>query len=216
MSHDPDTDRILRIMELGQRLASVRQKRGLTQKQFSELVGKSRATIVQYEQGRLHPPIQQIETMAKVLDVPPELIAFGRLGLNGLNSESADVTSLPEVELTDGKETIGGGHGLGHKLVAHLGVEPDTSRIYVLANAAPAFGFAKGDRVIVNQQTDLVHDHRLYAFRTRSGVAVARLLARLSTSSSRVNLNGGDGGTTSHEPAELDVLGVIVGAIQAR
>src|SRR5689334_17522303 len=94
----PDVDRMFQGLTLGERLAIARLRKGLTQKQFSELVGKSRATIIQYEQGRLQPPLQQIEKMAKALEVAPELIAFGRQGLTGLPEESASVSSIPEVD----------------------------------------------------------------------------------------------------------------------
>jgi transcriptional regulator with XRE-family HTH domain len=212
----PGPDRVLSALTLGQRLALARQRQGWTQKELSERVGKSRATVIQYEQGRLQPPVQQIETMAKVLDVPPEMIAFGRQGLTGLDSDSAGVTSLLEVEIDDKGETVRGGHGLASSLIEHLGVDREHARIYVLASAAPSFGMAKGDRIIVNATTELTQEHRLYALGTRSGVAVARLHARLSTSSSRVNLNSGYGETASYDPGELTVLGLVVGSIQAR
>ena len=212
----PDADRVFRTLDLGQRLALARQQKGLTQKQLSELVGKSRATVVQYEQGRLQPPVQQIETMAKVLDVAPELIAFGRQGLTGLPSNSARVTSLTEVAFDGTEELVCGGHALGDTLLHELGIEPEGTRIFVLGQAAPAFGLAAGDRIIVNPGPTLSQDERLYALRTSSGVAVARLLPRLSASSSRVNLNGGHGDIVAHEPGELSVLGVVVGSIQKR
>lgn len=211
-----DEDHVLRSLSLGQRLALARQRKGLTQKQLSELVGKSRATVVQYEQGRLQPPVQQIETMARVLDVPPELIAFGRQGLTGLSNDSAGVTSIRELTLDGENESVRGGHGLSHALVSHLGIEPGNAAIYVLSEAAPAFGLTKGDRIIVKPGSELVDEGRLYALGKRSGVAVAQLVPTLSTSSSRVNLNSGYGETTSYEPGELRVLGVIVGSIQAR
>lgn len=212
----PDPDRILQGLDLGERLALARYQRGLTQKQLSELVGKSRGTIVQYEQGRLQPPLQQIEAMARVLDVAPELIAFGRQGITGLSRESASVTSLPEVEIDGREEVVSGGHGLSKALVDHLGLAPEDARVYVLGEAAPAFGLAKGDRIIVNGETGLDQENRLYALRTPGGLAVARLLPSLSASSSDVNLNGGHGETASYDPSELNVLGVVVGSIQAR
>lgn len=212
----PDPDRILQGLDLGQRLALARQQRGLTQKQLSELVGKSRGTIVQYEQGRLQPPLQQIEAMAKVLDVAPELIAFGRQGITGLGRQSASVSSLPEVEIDGREELVSGGHGLSKALVDHLGIAPGDARVYVLCEAAPAFGLAKGDRIIVNGEAGLDQENRLYALRTPSGLAVARLLPSLSASSSDVNLNGGHGETASYDPRQLNVLGVVVGSIQAR
>ena len=201
---------------LGDRLAFLRRQRGFTQKQFSELVGKARATIIQYEQGRLQPPLQQIEAMAKVLEVAPELLAFGRQGITGLGRESADVTSLPEVEVDGREDVVTGGHGLAKSLVDHLGIEPGQAKVYVLAEAAPAFGLAKGDRIIVNRESELTQDNRLYALRTPGGVTVARLLPSLSKSSSHVNLNGGHGETASYDPSELTILGMVVGSIQAR
>lgn len=212
----PDEERVLRLMDLGQRLAMARQREGLTQKQLSELVGKSRATIVQYEQGRLQPPVQQIETMAKVLNVPPELIAFGRRGLTGLRHDNAAVTSLPEVEIGADCETVSGGHGFASGLVKHLGVEPGKTRVYVLGGGAPLFGMERGDRVVVKARAGLDSEGRLYAFRTPSGVTVARLVPQLSTTSRRVNLTGGHGETMSHDRDEVDVLGLVVGSIQAR
>ena len=212
----PDEEQVLRVLDLGQRLALARQRKGLTQKQLSELVGKSRATIVQYEQGRLQPPVQQIETMAQVLDVPPELIAFGRQGLTGLGHDNASVTSLPEVELGTDGETVSGGHGFASGLVKHLGVEPGKARVYVLGVSAPVFGLGRGDRVIVNAGAGLEGEDRLYAVRTPSGVTVARLVPQLSTTSKRVNLTSGHGEAMSHDRGEVDVLGVVVGSIQAR
>lgn len=211
-----DPDRIVQALDLGQRLALARQQRGLTQKQFSELVGKSRATIIQYEQGRLQPPLQQIQKMAEVLEVAPELIAFGRQGITGLGRETASVTSLPEVELDGPEEVVSGGHGLSQNLVDHLGIEPGGARIYVLAEAAPAFELAKGDRIIVNGQKSLTQKNRLYALRTEHGIAVARLLPNLAASSTHLNLNGGHGETAAYDPRDLNVLGVVVGSIQAR
>lgn len=212
----PPDGRTLQLIDLGQRLALARQERGLTQKRFSELVGKSRATIVQYEQGRLQPPVQQIETMASALGVAPELIAFGRQGITGLDQATSGVVSLPELEVDDGHELVSGGHGLAKKLVDHLGVEPEHARVYVLAEAAPAFGLTKGDRIIVNTQEALTQENRLYALKTDQGIAVARLLPSLSATGTRVNLNGGYGETASYDPADLRVLGVIVGSIQIR
>lgn len=207
----PDEERILRTLNLGQRLALARQNKGLTQKQLSELVGKSRATVVQYEQGRLQPPLQQIETMAKVLGVPPETIAFGRSV-----EEKAATAWLPELELTADGERATGRHAFASSLAEHLGAEPNAARIYVLGVAAPAFGLARGDRLIVNVGGGLDGGERLHAFRTASGVSVARLVPQLSTTSRRINLIGGHGETTSHDPGELALLGLVVGSIQAR
>lgn len=210
-----DEERAALLLGVGQRLAAARQQRHLTQKQFSERVGKSRATIVQYEQGRLQPPLDQIILMARALDVAPEQIAFGLQAIAGLEHETANVASLPEVELRGKEQKISGAHGFASGLVDHLGVEPDRAKVYVVTEAAPAFWLSAGDRIIVNAETSFEKEGRLYAIRTPRGLAVVRLLPGLSASN-HVNLNGSYGETLSYDPRDLEVLGLVVGSIQAR
>lgn len=216
--HAPGPDSLgaaLKDLNLGERLALARYQRGLTQKQLSELVGKSRATIIQYEQGRLQPPVQQIEVMAKALRVAPELIAFGRQGITGLPQSSAGVASLPEIQLDGEEEIVSGGYGFAESLVEQFAIERDVARVYILADPAPAFGLAEGDRVIVNPEPELSREGRLYALRAPGGVAVARLLPSLAAAADDVNLNGSYGETRSCKRSALTVLGVIVGMIRA-
>lgn len=65
---------------VGRRIAAARVLKGLTQKQLAERISKKKATVIQYEQGRLNPPIPVIQGIAKALDVQPEFIAFGQQG----------------------------------------------------------------------------------------------------------------------------------------
>lgn len=211
----------LKDLNIGQRLALARHQRGMTQKQLSELVGKSRATIIQYEQGRLQPPVQQIEVMASVLRVSPELIAFGRQGITGLPQGSTKVASLPEVRLEsrDGQqgqdEQVSGGYGFAEDLVDQFGIERIGARVFVVADPAPAFGLASGDRIIVNPEPTLRKEARIYAFRGPNGLVVARVLPSFTDSPDDVNLNGPYGETRSCKRGELTVLGLIVGTIRA-
>jgi transcriptional regulator with XRE-family HTH domain len=204
-----------KMLSLGGRIALARRRKGWTQQELSPRVGKSRATVIQYEQGRLQPPVQQIEVLAKVLDVSPEWIAFGRQGINGLEGATAEVTAVPEIELVDGQEMVRGGYGLPDTIVDHLGIEPGKSRILALGQAAPAFGLAAGDRIIVNPEGTLSQEHRLYALKTKRGIEVVRLAPRLSQRTNAVKLNDGNGESHSYEQNELEVLGLIVGSIHA-
>jgi transcriptional regulator with XRE-family HTH domain len=210
-----DVERVLRTLSLGGRIALARQRLGLTQQQLSERVGKSRATVVQYELGRLQPSLHQLEVIAQALEVAPELIAFGRQGITGLTQDTAHVTSLPEVELTADEERVVGGIGLSERLVDQLKISQGSARVYVLDRAAPAFGLSAGDRIVVNEQQELGELRRLYAFRTRQGVEVARLVPGLSMSGEGVKLNGSSGESHSYERGELNVIGLVVGAIVA-
>lgn len=211
-----DLDRVLPTMTLGNRLAFARARAGWTQRELSERVGKSRATIVQYEQDNLLPPIHQIERMAKELDVAPEFIAFGRQGLTGLTASSAHVISLPEIEMgPDGGQVIGG-YALPQTLVEDLGIAGEGAGVYKLNNAAQAFGYEAGDRIIVNPDDTLSQEHQLYALKTRRGIEIVRIVPNLSTRSDAVKLNDGMGESHSYERDELTVLGRIVGSLRSR
>jgi transcriptional regulator with XRE-family HTH domain len=211
----PDTQRVLRILGVGGRIALARQNKGWTQRELSERLGKSRGTIVQYEQGRIEPPLRQIETIANLLEVAPELLAFGRQGIEGLGSSAAELAAIPEVEFVDGKEGVIGACGLSPSLIQALGADRYRAKAVVLGHAVPAFGFAAGDRLIVNSATGFDQEDKLYALRTRRGVDIVRLVPSLSSRDDAVKINDGSGQTHSYERGELDVMGRVVGSIRA-
>jgi transcriptional regulator with XRE-family HTH domain len=211
----PDMERALRGLSVGDRIALSRQRLGITQQQLSERVGKSRATVIQYEQGRLQPSLHQLEVIAQALDVAPELLAFGRQGITGLNQDTARVTSVPEVELDADEQRVVGGIGLSERLVDELKISRESARVFVLNRAASAFGLRAGDRIIVNEQQELNVLDGLYAFHTGYGIEIARLVPGLSMSDKAVKLNGSSGESHSYERSELNVIGLVVGAIIA-
>jgi transcriptional regulator with XRE-family HTH domain len=211
----PDEARVLATLGLGGRIALARQNKGWTQKELSERLGKSRGTVIQYEQGRIEPPLRQIEAMAQLLHVAPELLAFGRQGIAGLSGDTADVASVPEVKVMESEESVTGAYGLPDTLVTDLGIDPARAKIFVLQHAASAFGLAAGDRIIVNTGAKLDQEDALYALHTRRGLDVVRLLPNLSTRDEAVKINDGSGETRSYEQDELNVLGHVVGSIRA-
>ena len=60
--------------DLGIKIRTMRQARGLTQTQLAELIGQSQSSITMYETGRREPELDVIEAMADVFNVP--LTAF--------------------------------------------------------------------------------------------------------------------------------------------
>lgn len=202
------------VAGVGSRIAAARQRKGWTQRELSEQLGKSRGTIVQYEQGKIEPPLKQIEFMAKLLEVAPEQLAFGRQGITGLTAASAEVTSVPELKLEADKELTSGAYGLPQSLIDDLGIVGSDAKILVLSHAAPAFGFAAGDRVIVNPADSLQQEDFLYALRTPRGVDVVRLLPNFSDGDKAIRINDGRGETHSYKRGALNVIGLVVASIQ--
>lgn len=216
MPPSADAERSQRLGEVGSRIAAARQNRGWTQAELGTHIGKSRGTIVLYEQGKVEPPLGQIEALAKALEVSPELLAFGRQGITGLPQSTADVVSVPEASSDEGvgEESLSGAYGLTEGLVRDLGIDRETGRIVKLSHGAPAFGLADGDRIIVNRGDAFEEEDRLYALRTRRGLEVVRLVPNLSTREGAVKITDGRGITHSYERRDLEVLGRVVGSIR--
>jgi transcriptional regulator with XRE-family HTH domain len=70
-------DVTVQTVTLGKRIAAIRKSRNLIQAGLAKKLGVARATVVQYEQGQITPPISMVHKLAQVLDETPEYIAFG-------------------------------------------------------------------------------------------------------------------------------------------
>ena len=60
----------LLLYRVGRRIQELRQKRGISQERFAQLIGISRVYAGYIEQGRSSPAIGKLYRMAKVLRVP--------------------------------------------------------------------------------------------------------------------------------------------------
>lgn len=58
-------------MTIGKNIQFYRKKKGLSQKELAEKVGKSTGTIQQYELNKREPKFEFVSDIAKVLDVEP-------------------------------------------------------------------------------------------------------------------------------------------------
>lgn len=61
-------------MNIGEKIKLIREKKGLTQKQLSELTGINRGTIGNYERGARTPNIEILKKIAHTLDVDINLL----------------------------------------------------------------------------------------------------------------------------------------------
>lgn len=58
-------------MNIGEKILLLREKRGISRREFAEKLGVSLATITRYEKGDRNPSIEQLQKIAAVLDVKP-------------------------------------------------------------------------------------------------------------------------------------------------
>src|SRR5579859_7615922 len=63
------------LLQLGERLRSVRERRGLTQRQLANQCSLSRRFLVKVEQGRGNLSVTSLHTLARALGVPVESFA---------------------------------------------------------------------------------------------------------------------------------------------
>lgn len=69
------------MSNLGQKLKDIREKMGLNQTEFGEMLGKSRSAYQALENNQTSPPFDEIKRIAEILQIPvhdlaPELISF--------------------------------------------------------------------------------------------------------------------------------------------
>jgi transcriptional regulator with XRE-family HTH domain len=200
--------------DIGHRIAGARAVKGWTQAQLAEKLGKSRGTVVQYEQGKIEPPLRQIQRMAELLDVAPEMLAFGRQGISGLDDLKARVATVAEISYQGPDEIVMGAFGLPEHLVEQRRIDLSSAKVIEVEHAAPGFGLTPGDRVLVQAMDDLEQEDALYVLRTPRGLDVVRLLPNLSSQRDLVKINDGSGETHSYERGELNVVGRVLAALR--
>ena len=64
-------------MDMGTRIADLRQKKGLTQAELAKRIGVNKSTIAFWEQGRGKPYPQNIQTLADFFGVTPAYLTVG-------------------------------------------------------------------------------------------------------------------------------------------
>ena len=80
------------IIKIGEKLAELRNKKGLTQQALARALGITRSSVNAWEMGISHPSIEKIIDLAQFFHISTDYL----LGIN--NSEYIDVSLLNEKE----------------------------------------------------------------------------------------------------------------------
>lgn len=75
-------------MTLGEKIQTYRKNKGFTQRELAEKCHLATGTIQQYELGKRKPKIEQIQNIAKALDIPVEYL-FGELTIGLMTEKDA-------------------------------------------------------------------------------------------------------------------------------
>ncbi len=164
---------------LGGRMAFARMRKNLTQKELAERVknrdgsAKSRATIVQYENDNIQPPLDVVAIIAKQLGVSPSYIAFGEHVVEGVTNTDVAMVSFPEIKWGRDGHYVSSTMAYSKERVAELGLTPESIKAYIMPHDAPAFDIHTGDLLItdasVTQPTD---EGGLYILKTQGGTSM--------------------------------------------
>lgn len=72
-------------VEIGQRIKEEREKAGLTQERFSELIGLGPKSVSALERGTVGISLTTLKRICSVLYIPSDLILFGKTEKNNLS-----------------------------------------------------------------------------------------------------------------------------------
>lgn len=200
---------------IGGRVAYARLRKEMTQVELGALVSKSRATIVQYEQNNITPPVEVIETLARHLGVEPEFIAFGKQGISGMKNASEEVVIVPEITFGKDGEYASGGYGLPRKMADQFGVSRTGCKVYVLGQDAPAFDLRAGDRLITDTKADSFSAHHdFYLVRSGGRAELIRREPAFEKSGKKVTIVTANGKAHTVDPAQIEFIGTVIGSVR--
>lgn len=212
----PGTDHGLDLHTMGGRIAWSRLRREMTQAAVAKNLGLSRATIVQYEKDNILPPIPAVERLAKVLDVSPEFLAFGRQGVDALNNAAEEIVTMAEVSQGSSGLFESGAFAMPKKVFEGKDMDTTRTKMFVLDHDEDEFGFSDGDRLIIDQGVKDIHasDHILFLVETSDGPAVMRREPNVGAADKgEVVLTNGRGVSQAIREKSFKVLGAINGVL---
>lgn len=67
-----------RVKEFGENLKRVRERKNVTQEEFAVMLGVSKITIAQWEQGRREPNLEMLTRLTRLLDTKYECLLDGK------------------------------------------------------------------------------------------------------------------------------------------
>lgn len=214
----PGTADLLNLKTVGGRIAWARIQSRLRQEDVAKKLGKSRATIVQYEKDNIRPPSAVLERLAKIVNATPEFLAFARQGVDALRSGKAEqVVTMPEMHVGGARglfET--GGFAMPKKIFEDKDINIARTKFVMLEQDDPEFGFAKDDHIVLDQSINDIEDSRAVLFLIQPNNGKACVMRREANGGGRkgeVSLTNGHGVTSSMRKTSFKVLGGVKGML---
>lgn len=204
------------LSTLGGRMSFARLRSKLTQAEVAQKLEKSRATVVQYEQNNILPPLNVVEEMAELLGVTPSFLAYGEASVPGLHRSSMEMVTFGERRVAKDGNAVVSAYAFSRELTDDLGVAPENIEAFVLSHDAPAFELRAGDRLFIDKSiTSPVHDRDTYLLKTGNGVEVVRVEPMLTAKKGgEIQMSGPKGQSWSVKESELEFVGAIVATLR--
>jgi transcriptional regulator with XRE-family HTH domain len=205
---------LLDLSTMGGRIAWARIRKELRQEDVADRLGKSRATVVQYEKNNIMPPIPEVERLAATLDVSPEFLAFGRQGVDAVRNNKTTMVTVPEMSMGGKRLFQSGEAALPKRFFEKQDISPERTRMFVLDHDEDEFMFFEGDSIAVDQSAkDLRHSDRdLFLCQIGDGRPAVFRREGL-TQTGKVKLMDGKAKTHMYAIDEITVLGSVHGGL---
>jgi transcriptional regulator with XRE-family HTH domain len=212
----PGTADTLNLNTMGGRITWARIRKELRQEDVAEKLGKSRATIVQYEKDNIMPPIPEVVRLADTLDVSPEFLAFGRQGVDALrNGRSNSVVTMTEMSVGGKRGLFNSGEvALPKSFFGGKDINLERTKMVVLDHDEDEFQYYKGDRLIVDQSATALTDTSRDTFLVQIGDGAPAVMRREGlTQTGKVRLMDGGGKTHLFAIDDVKVIGAVNGGL---
>lgn len=212
----PGTIDTIDLSTVGGRISWARIRKELRQEDVAKKLGKSRATIVQYEKNNINPPVAQVERLAEELDVSPEFLAFGRQGVDAVRNNKTTMVTVPEMSMGSKRLFQSGEAALPKRFFDRQDISPERTRMFVLDHDEAEFMFFEGDSIAVDQSAkDLKHSDR-DLFLCQIGEQRPAVYRREGvTQTGKVKLTNGKGVSHMYVIDEITVIGSVHGGLVA-
>jgi transcriptional regulator with XRE-family HTH domain len=211
----PGTIDMIDLSTMGGRITWARIRKQLRQEDVANKLGKSRATVVQYEKNNITPPIPEVERLSDVLDVSPEFLAFGRQGVDAMrNGKAGAVITLAEMSMGGKRMFQSGEVALPSIFFRDKDINLERSKMFVLDHDEDEFQFFKGDRLIVDQSIKDITDSSHELFLVQIGEERPAVMRRESmTHTGKARLTDGAGKTHMFAIEDITIIGAVSGGL---
>lgn len=195
------------MQSIGERIKWARERKDMTQKELGRLAGKSRASIVQYENGNITAPIDVIIALAKALFVAPEYLAFGRSGVPGVKNAEEEIQTLTELSESGSTMIPTGGWAVPRDMFGDFGGK---LRVVKLKVNEPDLDLKHYDRLVLDMSDKFRRDG-CYMVGGPYGHRVVRLSSGMTMGNTLRMTSGYDGSYVTVPVDDIIIIGLVVG-----